>query len=400
MANHFLLFQRPLVMDTSEQELRVEGILPDYDPESAYVGELDVVNSVGRVTLEILESTLPTGATVRVDQVRKKVVVKWPKYERVPQIMTLVPNGGFEDGDDGQWEKEAGWAIGEFGAYNTLTGTHSARFLDVKTPGSGLRSALIPARVNDLIDFSVMIQQGGSSSGNAGGRAFLEWFDSDKKRLGEAGGNHVTSGKNGQWKKSSGTGAAPANTAYVQFVVSGFRRKQNRAVYFDDAQWNHQYDIGQSGDGVYHLHFRITDGLNRTAEWRGDVYERLTKYTSTLYPVSLEERVTSDFGMTEFVLRTAPNPELTERMGSSFGLSSFAIVQYEQPKPEVTERMSSVFAMPKFGITTYRRIDGTISEPMTSQFTMSAFNIHRHKDATVSRDRVASQFAITSMRIK
>ena len=90
MANHFLLFQRPLVMDTSEQELRVEGTLPDYDPESAYVGELDVVNSVGRVTLEILESTLPTGATVRVDQVRKKVVVKWPKYERVPQIMTTV----------------------------------------------------------------------------------------------------------------------------------------------------------------------------------------------------------------------------------------------------------------------------------------------------------------------
>lgn len=280
MASHFRLYSRPLAVDEVDLPLSVTGELEGYVGTEAYESRLSINNSVGRCSVKVLESTLPPGAVVRVDNVTKQVVVKWAAYEEVVDEETLLPNGDFELGDDGTWFLGDGWQIG---TYDSVDGTKSARFGNVKTKGSDMVSPLFPALLNDYIRVTAQIQQGASSKGNAGARVSVLYYDTSGKELQRNWGNLITSGKDGNWNVSTAEGGAPKDTAGVRVVVSAYRNKQNKPLFVDQIKWNHKYVIGQNSDESYFLRLVVTDGQNRTAEWQGYISERMNYYTSRPY---------------------------------------------------------------------------------------------------------------------
>ena len=289
MPNHIRLFERPLVADEVLPALMVTGALPDYTPEAAYEGRLPILNSVGKCTVEVLESTLPPGAFVRVDNITKEVVVKWAAYKEEEEPISLVPGGDFEDGDSGSWSLGNGWSIGTGPDYDVKSGTYSARFAGVKTGGSDMVSPRVPAKVNDYIRVSAQVQQGASAKGNAGARVSLIYRNADGAELLRLWGNLVTSGKNGAWNASTAEGAAPADTATVEVVISAYRHRENFALWVDDVVWNHKYTLGQDKDEDFFLRIMVTDSLNRSAVWAGGLWQESVIVMSGLYPLLGEE---------------------------------------------------------------------------------------------------------------
>ena len=289
MPNHIRLFERPLVADEVLPALMVTGVLPDYTPEAAYEGRLPILNSVGKCTVEVLESTLPPGAFVRVDNITKEVVVKWAAYKEEEEPISLVPGGDFEDGDSGSWSLGPGWSIGTGPDYDTKSGAYSARFAGVKTGGSDMVSPRVPAKVNDYIRVSAQVQQGASAKGNAGARVSLIYRNAEGAELLRLWGNLVTSGKNGAWNETVAEGAAPADTATVEVVISAYRHRENFALWVDDVVWNHKYTLGQDKDEDFFLRLRVTDSLNRVAYWESQLWQDSVIVMSGLYPLLGEE---------------------------------------------------------------------------------------------------------------
>ena len=322
MANHFRLYGRPLVVDEVASTLSVTGELEGYTEGEAYQSRLSINNSIGRCTVKILESTLPPGAVVRVDNITKEVVVKWAAYTEVVEEETLVPNGDFELGDDGTWYLGPGWEIGEFDCYD---GTTSARFANEKTKGSDVVSPLIPAKLNDYIRLTGQVQQGGSSKGNAGARVSLIYSDAAGAELQRNSGNLVTSGKDGNWNLSTAEGGAPAGTAGVRAVVSAYRNKQNRPLFVDQIKWNHKYVLGQNDDSYYFLSIQVTDAENRIAYWKGNVEEYGLFLTSSLLPMLERERL----GITPYVIGAgggvAPTSSRRDNVRVTPGIVSFEV---------------------------------------------------------------------------
>lgn len=269
MANHFLLYGRPLMADEAEAALTITGVLHSYSPGEAYEGRLQINNSVGRCIVEIIEADLPPGATVRVDNLTKEVVVKWPAFVEVVEEETVLPNGSFEGGDDGTWALGPGWSIGSGSGYDTHDGTFSARFANVNTQGSDLRSPILQAKVNDYIRVKGYVQQGASSKGNAGARVSLSYHDKDGKELQINHGKYVSSGKKSNWHDTVAEGAAPKGTAGVMVRFTAFRKKQNHPLWVDNLTWDHKYQVGTLSDPTYYIRLRVTDSLNRQAEWAG-----------------------------------------------------------------------------------------------------------------------------------
>lgn len=300
MANHFRLFGRPLMADEVEPAMTVTGLLEGYTAGEAYESRLDINNSRGRCTVEVLSSNLPAGAFVRVDNVTKEVVVKWAPFEEVVGER-LVPNGGFESGDDGTWTKEGrnngeGWTIGSAG-YDTEQGSYSARFDGVNSKASDLFCTHVPAEPNDSIRLVGQVQQGASAKGNAGAQVGLVFYDIEGNVLLRKDGNMVSSGSGGRWNPSVVEAVGPTNTHTVRAVITGFRKRERKPVWVDSLTWNHRYTLGQNDDETYTLSIKVTDAENRVAYWSGVIEELGVFLTSTLYPFyAVEElQVSPDF---------------------------------------------------------------------------------------------------------
>lgn len=272
---HNLLFDRPIGVDSALAPMTVTGSLANYTSGEAYSSFLTVNDRVGKCVVEVLESSLPPGTAVRIDNILGRVVVSWAAYVVVEDTTKLVPNGGFEAGNDGNWSLGQGWSIGTGTEYPTKTGVHSARFADVKTKGSNLVMVPLPARVNDVIKLTAQVRHGGSSSGNAGARVWLLYHDADGRELSNTPGSLVSSGKKDEWKETAVSAAAPQATATATAVVAAYRNKQNEALWVDDVSWNHAYVVGQKTEETYSLHIRVRDSLNRVAEWSGLIKPQL-----------------------------------------------------------------------------------------------------------------------------
>lgn len=275
MANHMLLYSRPLSADDVVTTMTITGDLSNYVLAEAYESRLQVNNGVGRLTLEVVSQSLPAGASVRIDNITDEVVVKWEAFTEVEEPISLVPNGNFEAGDDGSWMYGPGgggqgWSIGTGSDYATYDGTHSARFANYKG-GSDINLLPLPAKVNDYIRAKAMVQQGGSSSGKAAASVHLYFLDATFGRLAHFAGNNVSSGSNGEWKASEVEGAAPAGTAFVQLSISAYRNKQNLPLWVDTVTWDHKYTMGQDEPEEYSLTVKVTDSENRVAYWSGTI---------------------------------------------------------------------------------------------------------------------------------
>src|SRR5690606_196343 len=273
MANHFRLYERPLMTDETQAELSVTGVLEGYVSGDAYEGRLQINNSIGRCTVEIVEANLPPGAAVRVDNITKEVVVKWDAFEEAAEESNSVPNGDFEEGDNGQWILGNGWSIEAGGAE---TGTFSAVFQNFRGI-SNIESVRFPYTPGTPITGQCRFQQGASSENKLTGRALLIWCDINGNALpgGEGvsftGGELIRSGKNGEWKPATVTGAS-REAVKVAIGFSCNRRSQNRLARVDNFTWNHKYTVGTQGPGIFHLSIRVTDSENRVAFWDGVIY--------------------------------------------------------------------------------------------------------------------------------
>jgi len=287
MANHFRLYGRPLMADEVLPPLTITGSLPFFVPGEPYEGRLQINNSIGRCTVEVIEAGLPPGYSVRVDNVTKEVVVKWDAYEEVEDEISAVPNGDFEQGDNGQWALGNGWSIKSGGAE---TGTFSAVFENFRG-NSSIESVRVPYTPGTPIRAQCRFQQGASSKGNLAGRAILIWCDAKGNMLpgGEGKsfsvGTLINSGSGGEWQTSEVTGAS-REAATVAVGFSANRKKQNKLARVDNFTWNHKYTLGTDKREDYFLSIKVTDSANRVAYWSGSLLYKSILAKSQRYPVT------------------------------------------------------------------------------------------------------------------
>lgn len=288
MASPFILYGKPLAQPGDELlPLQVVGTLPDYSVGNAFEGRLDILNAIGKSKVEIVESSLPPGAYAYVDQLTQEVVLKWPSFSAEVPTGNSIPNGDFENGDDGSWILEKGWTIQEFpsgGENNVTNGTHSAVF-ENQNGIAAARSAPVPCRVNDPITLTGHFRQGASSRGNLVGRLLISWCDIHGKILSETQGDLVKDGSGNGFQTLTLSATAPAGTETVRAGFVANRKRQNKPAKIDGFSWNHKYELGTTLPVDYTVTLKVTDSVNRVAYWSGSVLYQSFWMTSTLFPL-------------------------------------------------------------------------------------------------------------------
>lgn len=172
----------------------------------------------------------------------------------IPPTAAPVVNGDFEDGDS-DWTKDAGWTIGEFGAGTHFTGTWSAQW-DQTGTGRIKATTAFDVQPGQSITATAQVQQGASSSGQAGGRVEIGWYTSGDALISYSSGNLVNTGSNQHWKQSTITAAAPATAAKARIVGYAFRNSGGDELWMDQFTWNLQITALPAG-----LVFKATQAL-------------------------------------------------------------------------------------------------------------------------------------------
>lgn len=276
---HMRLFERPSRgLRADGGEMSIEGILPVALAGQSYEGRLDILNSVGDCTVQLVSGSLPAGATVYVDNATKQIVVTWPAYQSgdVP-----IANGGFESGGADGWELGVGWSVTDDnateGAYTLVYANNGGNSVATSTTRATIAAG-------DSVTASCDVRQGASSSGNAGAGIFLEFRDADGEVLVKADGNVVSQGENNESQVSTVTRTAPSGAATVNLGVLGFRKRQNREVWADNFSWNlQQEEVGTNVEGTWCIVLRAADSHGQQAEWEGcvDVMVTGTRWMGT-----------------------------------------------------------------------------------------------------------------------
>lgn len=152
-----------------------------------------------------------------------------------PPTGATIVNPGFESGDT-DWDKDAGWTIVNAPA-DAFQGSWVGRFF---LNGTGKITADTPIAVapGTSITCSLAVDQGASSSGNAGARVALVWYDAALVELSESLGTLIDSGSDGEFKTSTVTAAAPPSAAYVAPRAIAFANG-TQPVFVDSFVWNY-----------------------------------------------------------------------------------------------------------------------------------------------------------------
>jgi hypothetical protein len=147
-----------------------------------------------------------------------------------------LDNGGFEEGNTG-WTSDAGFSIGEFGNGTHFQGTWSLQW-DLTGEGHSINNEATEVVPGQTINGSCQVQQGASSSGQAGARVEILWYDASDEFLSSSLGNMVNSTSNQNWKQSSVSAVAPAGAAFARFAVFAFRLGGGDELWVDNCTWD------------------------------------------------------------------------------------------------------------------------------------------------------------------
>lgn len=147
-----------------------------------------------------------------------------------------LDNGGFEEGNTG-WSMDAGFSIGEFGNGTHFQGTWSLQW-DLTGEGRAINAEATEVTPGQTITGSCQVQQGASSSGQAGARVEILWYDVSDEFLSSSTGNMVNSTSNQNWKQSSVSAVAPAGAAFARFAVYAFRTSGGDELWVDNCTWD------------------------------------------------------------------------------------------------------------------------------------------------------------------
>ncbi len=264
MASHLQLY-----IPTRQEEaaplppLTVTGALAPYRRGEAYSGFLTINGAVGKCTVQLISGSLPSGYRLYVDNVLKRVYLKWDAYVGTEGIYAL-PNYSFEDGEEG-WQFGEGWSV-TTGAHHH--GTKAAAFSNF-TGDSEIVGPLIPlAGSNAEITLRCQVQQGASSKGNVGARVFLRWY-SGPAEVSTSYGNLIDSASGGAWKESAVAARRPSEANAVRPGIRGTRKKQNKPLYVDEVAWDFRWIPGYDSSEPIPLTLQVKDSLNRVAVWSG-----------------------------------------------------------------------------------------------------------------------------------
>jgi hypothetical protein len=156
-----------------------------------------------------------------------------------PPVVTDQPtNGNFEGGNTG-WTLGSGFSIGEFG--QAFQGTWSLQYNQNGSPQRATNANLVPVNVGQVINFSARVQQGASSSGQAGALAAIDWLDASGVLVSTTQGNLVSSGSNAEWKVSSGSGVCPPGATQARMACDAYRNSGSAPLWVDDFTWDYAY---------------------------------------------------------------------------------------------------------------------------------------------------------------
>lgn len=154
----------------------------------------------------------------------------------IAPVPDQVTNGGFEDGASG-WSLASGFTIGEFGNGTYFQGTWSLQWNSTGT-GRAINTNATEVVPGQAINGNCQVQQGASSSGQAGARAEIAWYDASDELISITSGNLIDSGSNQSWKQSSVAGIAPVGAAFARFSVYAFRTGGSHALWIDNCTWD------------------------------------------------------------------------------------------------------------------------------------------------------------------
>lgn len=265
--------------------LRLEGDFPLYTSSGDYRGTIDIIDAVGRCTVRVLESNLPQGYRVFVDNFNNKVVLTFGAPP-APETRSGLPNGDFEDGEEG-WDLKNGWAVETV----DRDGDASNQALVYRGPGSSkITSARFPIEGESYNQFEGLWNQGPSNKANVDLYTNLVVTDADGTFVTRFMGSKVHDMSNKSWHVSEGTGRPPKrDDLFGQVELEVFRRNsRSRPVYVDNVEWNITYVV-PAPEGDYTLSLEVTDSAGRKAYWIGSITESAVIVTSKLYPLLIVE---------------------------------------------------------------------------------------------------------------
>lgn len=149
-------------------------------------------------------------------------------------------NAGFESGDDTGWDLEPGWTVAEEGAGGDAnTGAWSGRF-DLTGGGTIVSKTRAPVSAGQIVNASVMVQQGASSEGQAGAKVMIIWFDQAGNRIGDVSGNMIDSGSGGRWHQSKLLATVPHGAVTMAIAAYAYRSGGGDPLWVDDFAWSYK----------------------------------------------------------------------------------------------------------------------------------------------------------------
>jgi hypothetical protein len=173
-----------------------------------------------------------------------------------------ITNGGFESGNSG-WTLAAGFSIGQFGNGTHFQGTWSLQW-DLTGEARAVNNNATEVVAGQVINATCQVQQGSSSSGDAGARVEVLWYDASDEFISASPGNLIDSGSNQTWKQSSVAATAPAGAAFARFSVSAFRTTGGAELWIDNCSWDAQ--INGAPDGLVFRAVQATAGYSGATE--------------------------------------------------------------------------------------------------------------------------------------
>lgn len=315
---HFRLFNKPAafaIADAGKHKMWIDGIYEDYYPAEPYEGYVQVHGNVGLMTVRIVDSNLPPGASVYMDQVLRRVIVKWAKYSPPTQEVTEVPNGSFRDGP-AYWETTGDGTPVRFDDWSP-NNAKSATYHDQKGEYIFVGAWAPVSSVNRQIEIKAKVEHGKSSKGNASAAIGLAWYNEDRQLVRYDWGNAVTNGGKGRWYDTSAKQPSSDRTVkYVRPAVKFTRKKQNHPIHLGQITWDHAYVQGYDEDEQLFVEVEVTDSVGNKARHRGIIDENNFWITSQPQGYGHSDSMQSGAGFTYSTGILPPTENF--RAGASF----------------------------------------------------------------------------------
>lgn len=223
-------FDSTQAAQTADQSQAAEPLgsnITDRYGNSSTVSNSNTANAGGNSTLPVAITTVTTWAPGTT--YAPGAVVKPSTGQGA--FINAIPNGDFENGDDGSWTLDAGVTYDSTDEYQglfclSMTADHSQveatmTNFGVVTPGQSVSASAYVNPHNSGNDLSMFIQ--------------LNWYDSSDTFLSS---NHGPIEQNTGYRKTSVTANAPATAAHVRVVIAAGNGTSAKTGFVDLVSWS------------------------------------------------------------------------------------------------------------------------------------------------------------------